>query len=539
MQDVIRQLYVPTGTLQTSGEVFDLNTSANNYKMGFYNPSDFTALSSASGVTELIAAFGSGDSKLGTFKTSKIKTSNIISFEGYAPDTTVEQQITYIGFDEINDSKSPSLGCDEEYYATFKIWEGYSAGIYQPLIQDSIRIKTACCSDCSTNCDSLDCKEYFTKAAADINANPLLSKYITASVVSKCTGSADTTVFALTLPDPGTNVGGVSDFSYTYTGTYTNGTYTGVTGTASGSGASAEFTAVVLSNVITLTLTTAGTGYVVGETIVISSGITGLSSPAEDVTVTVVTTTGPEGVLLEAVQTAYSAYVDDVNTDIVITADTDGDQDSNSTGNIRIELTPSAGVVLADLNAFEGIAWEEVTLTAGTETCVCGLKIVGNALDEFGNTCIPDAVPYVANLVRFKVAVHPGPGSTMDFDLEDECSPWFITTTQEIKFPVGEGKAMAELERHYFRNNLPEVIQRGYYWSPIFNEASSNFLHVDTSKTYFQYILKYYDPSSQGFDNKDRHVHELMILVPTDNTTLANSVEGFLSTFTGTTVNIA
>lgn len=70
----------------------------------------------------------------------------------------------------------------------------------------------------------------------------------------------------------------------------TNGTYTGITGTASASGTGAEFTVVVAGGeVASVTLTAGGSGYVVGETITIDgSDITGGTTPADDITVTVV-----------------------------------------------------------------------------------------------------------------------------------------------------------------------------------------------------------------------------------------------------------
>lgn len=534
----ITRPFIPLSTLVTTGDTSTLGTQ----RIGFYNPNTFSALASASGVTELLVAMGSGVDKWGSFKTSRIKQANVKSFTGVVADTTSKQQITYIGFDEVNDDKSPSFGCDEEYIFTFKIREYYSRGVYQPLIQESVRVKTACCDDCSTNCDSLDCKPYMQEAVDKINANPLLSKYITASLVSKCTGSADTTVFALTLPDPGTNVGGVATLSYTTAAAgLTPGANNAVTGTASASGINAAFDITVGAGgtIETITVDTAGTLYVIGETITIAgTSLGGGATPADDVVITVLSTSGAEGVLLDEIKTMYSSFVDDTDTDIVITADTDGDQDSNSTGNIRIELTPSAGVELADLADYNGVAWESVTLTAGTEACVCGIKVVGNALDEFGNTCIPEAVPYVANLVRFQANVHEGPYNTQDFDIESDCEGWFVTTTQEIKYALGEGLGMAERERHYFRNNLPgNTYERGYYWNPIYN--NDTVLYADSSVEYIVYRLVYTIADPSGFENRTPIEEALEIWVDSTNTTLANSIEGFLSTFTGITVNVA
>lgn len=534
----IQQIFVADSTLVTTGDTSTLGTQ----RVGFYNPSTYQALASASGVTSLIAAFGSGVDQWGSFKTPVIKQANVTGFTGTLAATTVKQQTTYIGFDEIEDSKSPDFGCDQEYVFTFLIREYYSRGIYQPLIRESVRVKTDCCDDCSGNCDSLDCKPFMQEAVDKINAHPLLSKYLTASLVSKCTGTAATTVYALTLPDPGTNVGGVATVKLDTTAAtgFTNGTYTGITMTStSGSGTSATFDFTVAGNVLTeVSVNAAGSGYVIGEVITFAgTKITGGTTPADDFTITVMSTTGAEGVLLDEIKSMYSSYVDDTDTDIVVTADTDGDPDSNSTGNIRIELTPSAGVDLADLPAYNGILWEEITLVASTESCKCGIKVVGKALDEFGTECIPDAVPYVANLVRFKAIVHEGPYNTQDFDLEDACAPWSVTTTQEVQYAVGDGAAMAERERHLFRYNLPNVKEAWYGWNPIYN--NDTVLYADPTKEYFVYRLTYLISDPVGFENRTPMEAAVEWWVESTNTTLANSIESFLSTFTGVTVNIA
>ena len=144
-----------------------------------------------------------------------------------------------------------------------------------------------------------------------------------------------------------------------------------------------------------------------------------------------------------------------------------------------------------------------------------GVKITGKVVDEFGNACVPDAVPYVFNLVRFKVAVHPGPYNTMDFDIEDGCAPWAITTTQEIKYPIGDKAAMAELERHFFGNNLPATHEARRYWNPIYNNDSDGFLYVPsfTAATGFEmYEITYLEDSPVGFEKKTRNVHSVIIL---------------------------
>ena len=416
MNHKITQIFVPT-SVNTS-----LTTDAlTKQVMGIYNPNTFSNIGGTAADADFLVAIGSGSSKYGSFKTSAIKVSNIISAVKTVADTSVKQQISYIGFDEVNDTKSPNFACDEEYVVTLKIDEYWSKGVFQPMIQESVRVKTACCADCSGGCDSLGCSTYMSEIADKINASPLLSKYVSASYVYK--GSLPTYKWTLTYKDPGDSTA--------------------------------------------------------------------------------------ETAVLTTLRSVYASYVTTPSSDIVITADVDGDSDADSNGNTMYELTPLASVT--SLPNFNGVAWEKVLVSAGSVTA-CGVKLEGKVLDEFGNACVPDAVPYVFNLVRFKVAVHEGPYNTQDFDIENYCSPISVTTTQDIKYPLGAGAAMAEMERHYFTNNLPATADARRYWNPIYNEDSNGFLYVNSGTTYDMYEITYIEPSPIGFEKKTENVHSVVIL---------------------------
>ena len=416
MNHKITQIFVPT-SVNTS-----LTTDAlTKQVMGIYNPNTFANIGGTAADADFLVAIGSGQSKYGSFKTSAIKLSNIISTAKTLADTSIKQQITYIGFDEVNDAKAVNFACDEEYVVTLKIDEYWSKGVFQPMIQESVRLKTACCADCGGGCDSLGCSTYMSEIADKINASPLLSKYVTATYVYK--GSLPTYKWTLTYKDPGDSTA--------------------------------------------------------------------------------------ETAVLTTLRSTYAAYVTTPSTDIVITSDVDGDSDADSLGNTMYELTPIAGVT--SLPNFNGVAWEKVLVSAGSVTA-CGVKIEGKVLDEFGNACVPDAVPYVFNLVRFKVNVHEGPYNTQDFDIENFCAAVPVTTTQDIKYPLGAGAAMAEMERHYFTNNLPATADARRYWNPIYNEDSNNYLYVNSGTTYDMYEITYIEPSPIGFEKKTENVHSVVIL---------------------------
>jgi hypothetical protein len=437
MNHKITQVFVPT-SVSTSATTDALASQA----LAFYDGKLTTNLGATPSATESYAVIGTGSTKYGSFKSGLIGKSNVLKITKTTPDTSVKQQITYLGFDEVNDFKTPSFSCDEEYVVTLKIDEYWSKGIYQPMIQDSVRVKTPCCADCAGGCDASDAYAVMNSISNKINANPLLSKYVTASVVYKGTPAAYK--YTLTLPD------------------------------SFGTGAAATY--------ITSTL-----------------------------------------------QPYYAAGTYGT---ITVTADTDGSDDANTTGNTMFEiLTP----VLTDVTLmplFNGVAWEAVLTTAASVTAA-GVKIVGDALDEFGNTCVPDAVPYVFNLVRFKASVHEGPYNTQDFDIEDWCGPWSFTTTQDIKYPIGVGAAIAEMERHFFGNNLPATADARRYWNPIYNNDSDVFLFVDKTKTYNMYEITYRDSSPAGFEKKSVDNLSVVFLVDSTASSLITSVENLLTNFTG------
>lgn len=437
MNHKITQILVPT-SVSTSATTDALASQA----LAFYDGKLTTNLGATPSATEAYVVIGSGSSKYGSFKSGLVKKSNVSKITKTLADTSVKQQITYLGFDEVNDFKTPTFSCDEEFVVTLKIDEYWSKGIYQPMIQDSVRVKTPCCADCAGGCDASDAYAVMASISSKINANPLLSKYVTASVVYK--GTAPAYKYTLTLPDSFTSGAAATYITSTLQPYYPSGTY--------------------------------GT--------------------------------------------------------ITVTADTDGADDANTTGNTMFEIATPVILNVADMPLFNGIAWESVLTTASSVTAA-GVKLTGNALDEFGNACVPDAVPYVFNLVRFKVAVHEGPYNTQDFDIEDWCGPWSFTKTQDIKYPIGAGAAIAEMERHFFGNNLPATADARRYWNPIYNNDSDVFLFVDKTKTYNMYEMTYLDASPAGFEKKSTDTFSVVFLVDSTASSLITSVENLLTNFTG------
>ena len=528
----IKQMFVVKSgaALLTSGNTSNLTQG----QVGVFK-GDYTALAAAP--TGLQAPYillgeGTGDLEVGSFKTSKIYLNKITAWKGSKADTTGKEQITYIGWDEIasNTCESPTIKCDRSYTVIIRVFEHYLRSVWCPYLQEGVVVKSSCCSECGGGCDNINCSAVFEEFASKINANPRLKKYVTASVVKTLvSGTSPAVQFALVLPDPGTNVGAITDviLNTNAAAGLTDGSYTAITQTStSGSGASGTFNFTVAGGVLTAASVNAGgTGYAIGEVITFAgTKITGGTTPADDFTITVTATNSAEGNLLSTIRTTYSALVANAETDIVYSPA----GDSNSTGNVQIVMTPIAGTALSSVEPYAGISWIDYPCPAAdTAVYACGLKIVGTTPDDFNAPdCIPDAVPYIANKVRFKVYAGEAPSSSQLEDLPDFCNLWMVKNTQEVKYPIGQGKAIAELERNYAGYNQPAVSSHRY-WIPYYNGDFITF--ADSTLEYDIYELEYTDPSPVGFEHKTTDGMSIMIAVPSTMAAWKASFEAIMN----------
>jgi hypothetical protein len=484
-------------------------------------------------------ALGTDDDSLGSLKSNPINPKRVTKYFGFAPSTstTGQVQITYIGYDEVDATKSPTMDCGTSYAVGIHLWETYNKALSPQGMRRDFVVQTDCCEDCA-GCGSANCGTTFARLADLINADPYVSTFITASAVGTPSAPALNTTFSITLPDAGTNAGGVLTTDFEHAGNYTNGTTTGVTGTASASGTGAIFTIVVAGTVITsVTATTAGSGYVIGETILIlGTALAGGATPAEDITLTVTATDAASDDVLTALRTNYASFVTDAEADIVYTADTDGDGDADSTGNSTFVMTPLSSVALGDLPPYNGVFWS--ASTADSTNTACGLKLVGKALALETNTCVPEAWPYAPRTVRFKVFAGENPEQVQDADVNWACSPWSVTTTQEVTFPVGAGYLVAEMERE----NVGYLLQnRVRYFDPTWNDGSVP-LFANSADTYYIYYVEYQDNYYIGsYQDASQDLSLAVVCIPYNSgsgTAVADAFETILDSYI-TTSNTA
>jgi len=147
---------------------------------------------------------------LGSKYSDKISKGSLIEWYKSTGSKVAKNQITYIGYDGVDDTKTIKVGCDEEYSVTINAFSKYINGTYSGNgLTRSVTIKTPCCADCSGDCDTLDPLWTAKEIAKKLNENPVLSKYIVATPVFKCTPDptqvqVDTVTYSLSVYDNGT-----------------------------------------------------------------------------------------------------------------------------------------------------------------------------------------------------------------------------------------------------------------------------------------------------------------------------------------------
>jgi hypothetical protein len=100
---------------------------------------------------------------------------------------------------------------------------------------------------------------------------------------------------------------------------------------------------------------------------------------------------------------------------------------------------------------------------------------------------------------------------------------------------------MAEMERHFFGNNLPATHEARRYWNPIYNEDSNEFLYVPSftaANGFDMYEITYLEDSPVGFEKKTRNTHSVIILCEDNGgaeSGTETAIRAFINALTGKT----
>jgi hypothetical protein len=133
--------------------------------------------------------------------------------------------------------------------------------------------------------------------------------------------------------------------------------------------------------------------------------------------------------------------------------------------------------------AFQGIRWTEVDGNIYGTNCVCGVKFESAYVARQSQECFFDAVPYESDPLFIEI-------SERNPDINDYTQlcghTWPVTLVQEVKYPSGNGRFVAEFER----------LSRSYFndpWAADPAERDMKIWHfmTDLDQYYDEYVLNY------------------------------------------------
>lgn len=186
-------LYVlPTGNLVADGFKRE-NLKATQF--GIFN-SRYKAVTTANeAVKSPYIVFGQGriENVPGlTHKYSdKVSRGSLIEWYKSTGSPTAKHQITYAGFDGVDNTKTLKASCDEQYSLTIRGRSLYIDTAWAYGLTRTVTVTTPCCEDCGDDCATVDPRFLATAFAEKINAEPLLSKFYVATPVFECTVPPD------------------------------------------------------------------------------------------------------------------------------------------------------------------------------------------------------------------------------------------------------------------------------------------------------------------------------------------------------------
>ena len=112
----------------------------------------------------------------------KVSRGSLIEWYKTSGNPNAKNQISYVGFDGVDNTKSISVGCDEQVSLTIRARSLYIDTAYAYGLTRTVTFTTPCCANCGDNCDTIDPRIVANAWAEMVNKEPLLSKYVLATL---------------------------------------------------------------------------------------------------------------------------------------------------------------------------------------------------------------------------------------------------------------------------------------------------------------------------------------------------------------------
>lgn len=500
-----------------SGNVAPLNFKRENLKpgqFGIFN-SRYKAVTTAAEVgTSPYIVFGQGrlENVPGlTHKYSdKISKGSVIEWYKTTASPTAKNQITFAGFDGVDNAKTIKAGPDEQFSLTVRLRSLYIDNAFAYGLTRTVTVTTPCGADCGADCEEVDPRIVANLFAEGINKEPLLSKFVTATVVSDCTvaATAPTVVnivvytaskvdegdaFALAAVQnlyPNDLVKLVSHNESTGSSTYEIQNVSGDPAPSNLGGLTwaATDTAVKFTRSLVLTVATANAAATLAE----------LQALYPDATVTQVEASNGNA-KYKMVQTSSSSHED---------------------------VSYKTVAVYDQVQGYDGLEWSVEADALTGSGCVAGVKIEGKSLDKYGNPCDPIAFPHEFDKLTFEVFAYKGAATSQDDIVHDRCENIPITTVQKSTYATGSGEEIFMLEKRYNSEQTAGVAKHIYHnatWNGGFVRYSDPNVFYDT------YSIRFVAPADRSFEVGAATIDETVIIaVPTGT---GGTLETFLNAF--------
>jgi hypothetical protein len=159
-------------------------------QFGVFNSRYKAVTSATDAVKSPYIQFGQGRIEkipgLGDKYSDKVSRDSVIEWYKVNASPGFKNQITYAGFDGIDDTKTIKVGCDEQVSLTIRARSLYIDQAFAYGLTRTVTFTTPCCEDCGDNCEVVDPRIIANAWAEKINAEPWLSKFVVASPISDC-----------------------------------------------------------------------------------------------------------------------------------------------------------------------------------------------------------------------------------------------------------------------------------------------------------------------------------------------------------------